>query len=139
MVAQCSTLDRLRLLEEKERQEKLNEKAQWRQFPAISKPQTTGSVRLPLFDGPACSYRWPSWEFDHSDNRWKTFRKCGHSIHMDGVADEYIAVSCLTLKVSLQHGIGLQPYWSDPRFPANQGEKEMLAALCDTIGKQEKK
>ena len=58
---------------------------------------------------------------------------------MDGVADEYIAVSCLTLKVSLQHGIGLQPYWSDPRFPANQGEKEMLAALCDTIGKQEKK
>lgn len=135
IVAQSPTLDRLRILEEKERQEKLNEKARWRQFPEVSKPQTTGVFRLR--DGYSCSYRWPSWEFIPSENRWITIRKCGDSIHRDGAAGEYIAVSCLTLKLSLQKDYLYRPQpagWSAPRSPENEGEREMLAALCGTIG-----
>lgn len=136
VVAQSPTVDRLRFLEEKEHREKLNEKARWRQFPETSKPQTTGVLRLR--DGYSCSYRWPSWEFNLSENRWITIRKCGASMHSEV---EYIAVSCQTLKLSLQREELYRPQlakWSEPRFPANEGEREMLAALCDNIGKQEK-
>jgi hypothetical protein len=147
VVAQSPTLERLRFLEEKERLEKLSEKAQWRQFPAIPRPLIKGTRRFG--DDSVCSYRWPSWTFDHSANKWKTFRKCGSSIDVVGCyleeSDrsfcEHISVSCVTLKLSFEkrNSIGYTGLWSDPRFPANEGEREMLAALCDTIGRQEKK
>lgn len=124
-LAQSPTFDRLRILEEKERQEAARKEAQWWLFPS------SGSDW--------CKYLWPAWSLNPKMNGRETYRKCGLHEKM-----EKILVNCDSLKISTQGGlffISKEDYgrirynemWSAPRFPGDSGEREMVAALCDNI------
>ena len=149
VIAQSPTLERLKKIEKKQREETMNEEAKWRRFPSSPNPPAINKAWWAISNKAVCSYRWPSWKFNPSTGQWMTVRKCGtHTLKeagcfLKGSSDyssvyicEEISVSCQMLLITIQRtGIDYR-LGGVSRYPMNDGEREMLAALCDTIGKQ---
>ena len=137
------TLQRLQQLEQADRAARAAEAKNWRTFPIGANPVPAPGQPLPfmppLETGPAetCSYYWPGWKLDPSTGIRHTQMRCKRSLL------PYVAVNCSTLQVATG-GLPTPPpsaapfarsyqRWYHWRLPANLGQEQLVAALCDNI------
>jgi hypothetical protein len=90
-----------------------------------------------------CRYYWPGWRLDPSTGVRSTLRRCqvpknalypplGHHI----IGDHEVQVRCADVKIREKDGLSLRA-WGNWRFPGDvEGERSMIAALCDNLLKQ---
>lgn len=153
-LAQSPTLQRLEQLEHQERQARMEEAAQWRTFPRPPSRSDTephdgsGTVRdaynplapdswlnqqLGQGNPNACQYHWSAWTLDPHTGIRSTAMRCSRSLHQD------VAVQCSSLQLTTTFAPRQRLRWSNWRLPATQGEREMVAALCDNLTSEEKR
>jgi hypothetical protein len=147
VLAQSPTLQRLQEEEAKQHQAEKIEAAKWRSFPKEASatksqkekdrsldamrgfnPLAPGGLLDPDQNSPdrsACLYKWSDWKLDPATGARATLRNCY------GVPESKVPVHCPTVKIreTFLH----RDTWLSWRLPKTDGEREMVAALCDNL------
>lgn len=129
------TLQRLQQLEQADRAARDAKAKNWRTFPVGAAPVLAPSLEPFILFVEACSYYWPGWKLNPATGIRHTQMRCNHSLL------PYVAVNCSTLRLTAGDFWRLSPAttasspvsWSGWRLPADLGEKQLVAALCDNI------
>lgn len=135
------TQQRLQQLEQAERDAKAAEERKWRTFPkprvySTSAEEIQGeyanaiqAILNPSGAPESCSYNWAEWKLDSATGIRSTQMRCRRSYH------RAVAVNCSTLQLSTADFDFLQPpdTWGRWRLPGDEGERQMVVALCGNL------
>lgn len=125
------TEQRLRQLEAEKQAADAVEAAKWRTFPKIDPRSAWNNTLSNLLAGNSttyCSYYWPGWRLDPATGIRSTIKSCGSHANKSG-----IGVKCSSLQIAGSFGRDLWVGW---RLPSTDGERQMVAALCDNLARR---
>lgn len=132
------SLQRLRQLEQIEQAARDAEAKNWRTFPTPIKGEPSPGAWLLELNGLidtssiSCSYYWPGWKLDPDTGIRHTKMRCKRNLN------PLVAVNCSTLKVATGgYDLVRRPAsalrWGFWRLPEDDGQRQLVAALCDNI------
>jgi hypothetical protein len=148
-LAQSLTLQRIEEEAKQSKAEKI-EAPRWRSFPQEASktkspkgkdasppvdglrdfnPLALGGFLDPARNSPdrlACSYKWTDWKLDLATGVRMTLKRCYRA------SETRVAVHCSTVKI-IETFFTTRGSWLQWRLPGTEGEREMLAALCDNL------
>ena len=136
------TQQRLEQLEQADRAAKAAEAKEWRTFP---KPVEGGAFnplepdswlmrQIQPYDrfATSCDYHWTGWKLEPATGIRNTRMRCRGSYAME----QRVAVNCTTLKVA-GRSLG-RDGWGPWQLPRNEGERQMVIALCDEVAAKQR-